>query len=100
MGIYRTARPPLDAEAESLACTALDSLLDDRGHAIGGWLAVFLAGGTFAVVRRGATVCGGERVGAGCPGWRCCVQAPEEIKPPSAALSAGTALLVESIASR
>src|SRR6266436_6146723 len=96
MGIHRTTRPPLNAAAESLARTAMDSLLDDCGNAVGRRMAVVFAGGDFAAVRRAAAVCSGERGNIGCNRWRRGLQAAEETESPTAPLPTGTALLVQS----
>src|SRR6266481_9426466 len=100
MGIHLTARPPLDAAAESVARSAMDPRLDDCGDPVGRRMVVVFAGGDFAGVRRTAEICSGERGDIGCDGWRRSLQAAEEIESPAAALPAGTALLVQSVAAR
>ena len=74
----------------------MDSLLDDCGDPVGRWMIVVFAGGNFVVVRRAAEVCCGERGDIGRDGWRWSLQAAEKVESPTAALPAGTALLVES----
>src|SRR5882724_5578947 len=99
MGIHRTSRPPLNAEAESLARSAMDSLLDDCGDAAGRRVVVVFASGDFAGVWRAAEICSCKRSDIGCDRGRRRLQAAEKIESSAAALPTGTALLVESPAS-
>src|SRR3989441_7253949 len=100
LGLHRTARPPPDAPAEPLACSALDPDLDDCRHAAGRWMAVVCTRGTFAGVWWSAKICRSQRGSKRCFGRGCRLQNPKESQPQTAAMPTRTALLVESSASR
>src|SRR6266849_9298395 len=98
LGIYRATRPPLNAADEPVACSAMDSLLDDRGDTDGRRLALVRIGRHAYGLRRTAQICRRRR-GRIFGNFRCHrIQAAKEVEPASAALPVGAALLVASAA--
>src|SRR6266478_2258470 len=96
LGIYRATRPPLDAEDEPVACAAMDSLLDDRGHTDGRWLALVRAGRDAYGLRRTAKICRRRRGRIRGNFWSPGIQVAKAVEPTPAALPAGATLLVAS----
>src|SRR5713101_2458750 len=98
LGIYRATRPPLDAANEPVACSAMDSLLDDRGDTDGRWLALVRIGRDAYGLRRAAKICRRRsiRIFGSFRSHR--IQAAKAVEPASAALPVGAALLVASVA--
>src|SRR5882724_1669714 len=98
LGIYRATRPPLDAADEPVARSAMDTLLDDRGHTDGRWLALVRTGRDAHGLRRTAKICGRRRgrILGNLRGPR--IQAAKAVEPTPAALPVRAALLVASAA--
>src|SRR5712672_3436659 len=98
LGIYRATRPPLDAADEPVARSAMDSLLDDRGHTDGRRLALVRAGRDAYGLRRTAKVCRRWRGRILGNFWGSRIQAAKAVEPAPAALPVRAALLVASAA--